>query len=223
MKIYFGNTLKLINEIEDNSIQSIITSPPYFCLRDYKHIDQIGLENQVDEYLEKLLQIWSIAKDKLKDDGLLFVNIDDTYYYPRPSEKKIWGMNANGDRRPGIKKHNEYQKSSLMAIPQKLIIKLIESGWIFRQQIIWQKPNCMPESTTTRFTRDYEVILMFSKSEKYKFNQLKEDMKTEDLTSPRGSKGTTKQSGLRGEKSKKNGIYKKYVGSLEYKQCVCNQ
>lgn len=203
MRIYQGDTLELMDKLENNSIQSIITSPPYFCLRDYEHPKQIGLENQVEEYLEKLIQIWNKAKKKLKKDGLLFVNIDDTYYYPRPNEMKIWGMNANGDRRPGIKKHNEYQKSSLMAIPQKLIIKLIEAGWIFRQQVIWQKPNCMPESTTTRFTRDYEVILMFSKSEKYKFNQLKEDMKTEDLTSPRGSRGTTQQSGLRGEESKK--------------------
>ncbi|ACZ07705.1 Modification methylase MboII [Sebaldella termitidis] len=203
MKLYHGNAVSLIDKIKDNSIQSIITSPPYFCLRDYEYPQQIGLEDQVEDYLTKLIQIWNTAKNKLKDDGLLFINIDDTYYYPRPGETKIWGMNANGDKRPGIKKHNEYRKSSLMAVPQKLIIKMIESGWIFRQQIIWQKPNCMPESTTSRFTRDYEAIFMFSKSENYKFNQLKEDMKTEDLSNPRGSNGTTKQSGRRNEENKK--------------------
>lgn len=204
MRIYQGDTLELMDKLENNSIQSIITSPPYFCLRDYEHPKQIGLEDQVEDYLNKLIQIWSMAKNKLKENGLLFINIDDTYYYPRPSETKIWGKNANGDKRPSIQKHEGYKKSSLMAVPQRLIIKMIESGWIFRQQIIWQKPNCMPESTTTRFTRDYESIFMFSKSENYKFNQLKEDMKTTDLSRPRGSKGSlTENSGRRGEKSKK--------------------
>ena len=204
MKLYHGNALEMIKKIENNSIQSLITSPPYFCLRDYGHINQIGLENQVEDYLNKLIKIWNVAKDKLRDDGLLFINIDDTYYYPRPTERKIYGMNANNDKRPGMKKHEEYKKSSLMAIPQKLVIKLIETGWIFRQQIIWHKPACMPESTTTRFTKDYEVILMFSKSEKYKFNQLKEEMKTTDLSRPRGSRGSLKEnSGRRNEESKK--------------------
>ena len=222
MKLYHGNALNMINKIENKSIQSIITSPPYFCLRDYEHVDQIGLENQVDDYLEKLIQIWSIAKDKLKDDGLLFINIDDTYYYPRPSETKVWGMNANGDKRPAIQKHEGYKKSSLMAVPQKLIIKMIELGWIFRQQIIWQKPNCMPESTTSRFTRDYESIFMFSKSENYKFNQLKEDMKTTDLSRPRGSKGSlTENSGRRGEKSKKT-EYERNMRSVWSINNVCS-
>ena len=79
MKLYHGNAVSLIDKIKDNSIQSIITSPPYFCLRDYEHPQQIGLEDQVEDYLTKLIQIWNTAKNKLKDNGLLFINIDDTY------------------------------------------------------------------------------------------------------------------------------------------------
>ena len=69
MKIFQGNVLETIDKIEDNSIQSIITSPPYFCLRDYEHPQQIGIESQVDDYLNKLIQIWNIGKNKLKDNG----------------------------------------------------------------------------------------------------------------------------------------------------------
>lgn len=214
MKIFQGNVLETIDKIEDNSIQSIITSPPYFCLRDYEHPQQIGIESQVDDYLNKLIQIWNIGKNKLKDNGLLFINIDDTYYYQREAEIKKWGINGNFTVRPAIKKHEKYIESSLFAVPQKLVIKMLESGWIFRQQIIWQKPNCMPESTEKKFTKDYEVIFMFSKSKFHKFNFLQEDMVTKDLSRPKGSKGMIPQAGRRNDEKSIKAEYKRHMRSV---------
>lgn len=204
IQIIYGDVFEKLKEVKEKSIQSIITSPPYFRLRDYGHENQIGWEESTKSYIENLGKVFQLCKEKLKDDGLLFIVISDTYYYPRPEEIKIWGKNGDGTLRPGIIKEEGYKKSSLLCIPQRLTIKLIELGYVFRQQIVWQKPRCMPESTKKRFTNDYEVVLMFSKKEKYKFNQLKEEMKTKDLNRPRGSKGVLKlNSGLRQEKSNK--------------------
>lgn len=206
-----------------SNIQSIITSPPYFNLRDYECDNQIGLENNIDDYLNGLKEVFEDCYQVLNKDGLLFVNIDDTYYYPRKREEMKWNKNARlGSYRPGIEQDDRYNVSSLMAIPERLVLMLIEIGFIFRQRIVWHKPSCMPESTKKRFTKDFEMVYMFSKSKNYKFNQLVEPMVTTDLSRPRGAKGSLTPhsgSGARNEKSKK----KDYVRNMRSVWSICEK
>jgi DNA modification methylase len=140
-KIYNEDCLETIAKMPDNFIQSIITSPPYFNLRDYGNDKQIGIESNYVEYLNKLLQVFLECKRVLKKDGLMFINIGDSY-----------------------------NNSSLLGIPDRLKILLIDNGLICRNDIIWHKPNAIPQSAKNRFSNDYERILMFSKSNSYLFN-----------------------------------------------------
>ena len=217
-KLINGNTLDEIKNIETKSVQSIITSPPYWALRDYGNDNQLGQEDSFQEYLDKLMIIFNDCKRVLKDDGLLFINISDTYsgtnskgsfIDPKYKDGRNGQIISKNSKIPGVK------KKSLIGIPQRLMILMIDSGWICRNTIIWHKPNAMPESVKDRFTADYEYIFMFSKKSKYKFNQIKEPMVTKDryqaqkgisiinkhssLIAIRGSKGTlgTKNQGNR--------------------------
>lgn len=201
-KLYNGDSLELIKELETKSIQAIITSPPYWGLRDYGHGKQLGLEEDYNEYLNKLFSLFDEGKRVLKDDGILFVNIADTYsgtckkgdyVDPKnPKGRKAQSKSSINQKVKGIK------RKSLTGIPQRFMIKMIDSGWILRNTIIWHKPNAMPHSIKDRFTVDFEYIYMFTKKPIYKFNQLKEKMKTFDRTPPRGSKGSfTPNNGLR--------------------------
>jgi DNA modification methylase len=140
-KIYNEDCLETMAKMPDNFIQSIITSPPYFNLRDYGNDKQIGIESNYVEYLNKLLQVFLECKRVLKKDGLMFINIGDSY-----------------------------NNSSLLGIPDRLKILLIDNGLICRNDIIWHKPNAIPQSAKNRFSNDYERILMFSKSNSYLFN-----------------------------------------------------
>ena len=179
--------------MEDNSIQAIITSPPYYLQRDYGHHEQIGLEADIDTYINNLVKVFSNCKDKLKDDGTLFINIADTYSGSNKGKGYVDIKRSKHNNTNIIyeasKKNTECRRKSLMAIPQRLAIAMIQSGWILRNQIIWNKPNAIPDSALDRFTTSYEVVLFFSKNEKYKFNTQYELAYTNDRSQPHGSKG----------------------------------
>jgi DNA modification methylase len=156
-KIYNENCLNTMSKMQEKFIQCIITSPPYFNLRDYGSKDQIGIENSFFDYLNNLLEVFTNAYRVLKDDGILFVNIGDTY-----TSKKVGNI----------------KRKTLIGIPDRFKIMMIDNGWICRNDIIWHKPNAMPSSAKDRFVNDYERIFMFVKSEKYKFNTQYEERKT---------------------------------------------
>lgn len=210
-EILCGDAFDMIETLDDNSVQSIITSPPYWGLRDYGVVGQIGLEQDFHEYLNKIVTLFDKCKRVLKNDGLLFVNLGDTYYGGgnNRGNSKTLSLKQRGNRggQGQVNMQFDYKlcsRKSMVGIPQRFMIMMIDNGWICRNQIIWRKPNAMPSSVKDRFSMDYEVIYMFSKKTKYKFNQQFEQMKTNDMSNPRGSKGAlTLNSGLRGEKSKK--------------------
>ena len=156
-KVYNENCLKTIESMPNNFIQSIITSPPYFNLRDYGTTTQIGIESNFNEYLDNIVNVFSKAKRVLKKDGIVFVNIGDTY-----ASKNIGSI----------------KRKTLLGIPDRFKILMIDNGWICRSDIIWHKPNAMPSSAKDRFVNDYERVFMFTKNEKYKFNTQYEDRKT---------------------------------------------
>lgn len=158
-------------------VQTCVTSPPYFGLRDYGHDGQIGLEETPSEFVAKLVEVFNLVRELLADDGTMWLNLGDSYAsggrggggaYMNERGDKAWGPRAglNGWRSPpaGLK-HKD-----LIGIPWRVAFALQEAGWYLRQDIIWQKPNPMPESVTDRCTKAHEYLFLLTKSERYYFD-----------------------------------------------------
>jgi len=160
--------------LPDNSIDCVITSPPYWSLRDYGVGGQLGLEPTFQEYIQKLCNIFDEVKRILKKEGTCWVNIGDTYSTVSGSMgKNKWSQPiysiADGSMPKKIK--TPLPDKSLCQIPSRFAIEMTNRGWILRNEIIWHKPNCMPSSAKDRFTVDFEKIFFFVKNKKYWFNQ----------------------------------------------------
>ena len=144
--IYQGDALEVLKQMPSESIDMCITSPPYWTMRDYGDKNQLGLEYTTSEFIDNLYNVFHELKRVLKDEGSLWINIRDTY--------------SKGVKRCGVK------NKSLSMIPERLIIKLLDDGWILRNDIIWHKPNAMPDSCKNRFTVDYEHLYFLTKKDK---------------------------------------------------------
>lgn len=142
IEIRVGDCRELLAAMPDRSVHCAVTSPPYFGLRDYGVDGQIGLEQTPDEFVAELVAVFREVRRVLRDDGTLWLNLGDTY---------------------GSSK-------SLKAIPWKVAIALSEDGWVLRQDIIWHKPNPMPESVKDRLTRSHEYLFLLAKNERYYFD-----------------------------------------------------
>lgn len=170
-KIFQGDSKHILSLMPPNSIQSIVTSPPYWGLRDYGIQGQLGLESTLDEYINALVSIFSEARRVLKSNGTFWLNLGDAYTSGnrtwRSSDKKNPARAmATRQRTPeGLK------SKDLLGIPWKLAFALQADGWYLRTEIIWNKPNAMPESVRDRPTRSHEYIFLFSKSQKYHYDQ----------------------------------------------------
>lgn len=149
--VLLGDALSMLSELDDDSVHTCVTSPPYYKLRDYGMEGQIGLEPSPEMYVKKLVEVFSEVRRVLRDDGTLWVVISDTYASKRFSEI-------------GCKSRD------LIGIPWMLAFALRSDGWYLRQDIIWSKPNAMPESVKNRCGRGHEYVFLFSKSEKYYFD-----------------------------------------------------
>ena len=168
-KIYQGDCLEVLKTFPDESINCVITSPPYFNLRDYQCKGQIGLESTYQEYLKKLIDIFNEIKRVLKKDGTCFVNIADSFCGNKvgnTSEK--WDKINNNNFKK--QKAKDILEKSLMAIPARFQIAMIDNGWICRNDLIWIKRNAMPESVQDRWKKAHEHIFFFTKSKKYHFD-----------------------------------------------------
>ena len=172
-------------------VQSCITSPPYYGLRDYGHDGQIGNELTPKEFIDNLVEVFACVWDVLKDDGTLWVNLGDTYSAGgRGAGSKIQSANKGSvtGNVLGTWKVDGYRPKNLLGMPWKLAFALQDFGWNLRQDIIWHKPNPMPESVTDRCTKAHEYFFLLSKSQKYYFDHnaikepVKEDWGTRDRT-----------------------------------------
>ena len=166
-KIYQGNVLDIIKNIDNESIDSVITSPPYWQLRDYGYPEQWGLESTYEEYLEHL---WSLIDEVfriLKQKGTVWVNLGDTYG-GNNSRASNNGRAEFGNPREAIV--NRGVSKCLTLIPHRFAIGCIERGWILRNDIIWAKRNGMPESIKDRFSKKHEYFFFMVKNEKYYFD-----------------------------------------------------
>jgi DNA modification methylase len=148
-RIIIGDAYEQLIKLPDANIDTVITSPPYFGLRDYGHWRQVGLESNVELWADRLLTICREIGRVLKPSGSLWLNLGDSF--------------SNHPRQGTPNK-------SLLLGPQRLALKLVRDGWLLRNQIIWAKPNGMPSSVTDRFSCKYEVILLLVRSRHYFFD-----------------------------------------------------
>jgi DNA modification methylase len=171
-----GDAFEALQDIERNSIHCTITSPPYFWLRDYGVLGQIGLEDSVSGYVAAITHVMSQVFEVLRPDGLLFLNLGDTYYSgrgkshgeDRKSTKRRFGLRAV-DKGGGL--GIGLQRKSAIGIPWRVAEEMCERGWILRSSIIWHREKCLPEAVKDRPRRSYEFVFMFAKSRYYYFNR----------------------------------------------------
>jgi len=165
-----GGARLALQRIPDNSIQCVVTSPPYWSLRDYGIEGQIGLEDSVYQYINTLVSVFREVRRVLKPDGTLWLNIGDSYTsggrtWRAPDKKnQARAMSIRPDTPEGLK------PKDLIGVPWRLAFALQQDGWYLRSDIIWHKPNAMPESVKDRPTRSHEYIFLFSKSERYYYD-----------------------------------------------------
>ena len=176
-KVRVGDNRQTIKELADKSVQTVVTSPPYFGLRDYGVDDQIGLESTPQAFVEELCRVFDEIWRVLKDDGTLWVNLGDSY-----AQSGQGGGGSYADQRPGWTKSPRkapegLRPKDLIGIPWRFAFAMQDRGWYLRSDIIWHKPNPMPESVTDRPTKSHEYIFLFSKSPKYFYDNeaIKED------------------------------------------------
>lgn len=177
VQIINGNVFDVLPTLPEKSFHTCITSPPYFGLRDYGMADQLGLEETPEEYVANMVKVFREVKRVLRDDGTLWLNIGDSYCnsngFARASvEYQREGRNnmpAN-DRKLDKLHATGLKTKDLIGIPWMLAFALRADGWYLRQDIIWHKPNPMPESVEDRCTKAHEYIFLFSKSSKYYFD-----------------------------------------------------
>jgi len=152
--------------IKDNSVNLCVTSPPYWALRDYGVKGQLGQEDDFHDYISNLITIFDEIKRVLTSDGSLYVNLGDTYAGTGHKKKLVDPKNTkgrNGQQRAKNSKVEGVQRKSLIGIPDRFKIAMIDRGWICRNEIIWQKPNAMPSPVKDRFTSSYEKIFFFNR------------------------------------------------------------
>ncbi len=175
-KLFEGDANHALKLIDDETVDCVVTSPPYFWLRDYGVEGQIGLEETVDGYVSSLYSIMKEVYRVLKKQGTLFLNLGDTYYSGKgkshgqdmKSKKRRFGLRVV-DKSGGM--DIGYQRKSIIGIPWRVAIRMCESGWVLRSPIIWHRDKCLPESVRDRPRRSYEFVFMFSKHRKYFFDR----------------------------------------------------
>jgi len=179
---YLGDTLEVLKSLPDKKYQCCITSPPYWGLRDYGVPGQLGLETTPEEYVAKMVEVFREVRRVLRDDGVLWLNLGDSYA-SRPQNDKF--ADPKAPRRTPFNRcrTNTLKPKDLIGTPWMVAFALRADGWYLRSDIIWEKPNPMPESVTDRPTKSHEYLFLLSKSEKYYYDQdaIREPHKREHL------------------------------------------
>lgn len=203
-RIIEGDCIEGMRTLADGSVNCCVTSPPYFGLRDYGHKGQIGLEETPDAYVQKMVEVFREVRRVLRDDGTLWLNLGDTYAANTSGGTAPQGGSS---ARPKIDA-TEYvarrisaglKPKDLVGIPWAVAFALRADGWYLRQDIIWHKPNPMPESVRDRCTKAHEYIFLLSKSERYYFDS--EAMQEPATSGATGNAATFKREGSKREQT----------------------
>jgi DNA modification methylase len=182
VRILEGDCRDILRTLPDESVHCIVTSPPYFGLRDYGVDGQMGLEATPEEFVAGMVAVFAACRRVLRDDGTLWLNIGDSYATSggpgwqgkngQRSDRRFTGTrNTVAMREQARTAYAGHKPKDLIGIPWMLAFALRADGWYLRQDIIWAKPNPMPESVTDRCTKAHEYIFLFSKSARYNFDQ----------------------------------------------------
>ena len=169
--ITHGDVRKVLQDVPSESIQCVITSPPYWGVRDYEVKGQIGAEPEIEQYVSDLISIFSQIRRILKPEGTFWLNIGNTYtsggrkWRDQDSKNKGRAMSYRPDTPQGLK------KKDLIGVAWMVALACQRDGWYLRNDIIWNKPNCQPESVKDRLTVSHEYLFLLTKSEKYYFDQ----------------------------------------------------
>jgi DNA modification methylase len=174
--IYQGNSVEVLRRLPSDSVNCVVTSPPYFWLRDYGVEGQIGMEETVDGYVQAISNVMDEVKRILKKEGTLFLNIGDTYY---SGKGKSHGKDKKSNkRRFGLREVDKsgglgigLQRKSIIGIPWRVALEMSSRSWVLRSPIIWHRENCLPEAAVDRPSRSYEQVFMFVKNRQYYFNK----------------------------------------------------
>lgn len=181
VQILIGDCRAVLSTMDAQSVQTCVTSPPYFGLRDYGVDGQIGLEPTPDAFVQELVSVFREVHRVLRDDGTLWLNLGDSYNTQPAgnispsgfSQTRPSRVSNNGDQetvKTGRRFVDSLKKKDLLGVPWRVALALQADGWYLRQDIIWHKPNPMPESVTDRCTKAHEYIFLLSKSERYYFD-----------------------------------------------------
>jgi DNA modification methylase len=185
--VFQGNAHSVLVDLPSNLFNCSITSPPYYWLRDYGVEEQIGQEETVEGYVNSIASVMDEVKRVLKDDGVLFLNLGDTYYSgkgesqgkDRKSSKRRFGLRAV-DKSGGL--GIGLRPKTIIGIPWRVAIEMTMRGWVLRSPIIWHREHCLPESVKDRPRRSYEYVFMFTKNRRYYFNRsILEKEEVEDM------------------------------------------
>lgn len=222
-EILTGDCREVLKTLPDNHFHTCVTSPPYFGLRDYGVDGQVGLEKTPEDFVNELVDVLRGVRRVLRDDGTLWLNLGDTYNnnpstsqipkreqgngsgaFQIPGEHQIQARPARPNKAQPLIEQG-IKKKDLIGIPWRVAFALQNDGWYLRQDIIWHKPNPMPESVRDRCTKSHEYIFLLSKSPQYFFDNgaIKEPSVTNDKRRPHGrgqeSVGGRPASGARGD------------------------
>jgi DNA modification methylase len=176
-EILLGDCIEQMRTLPDQSVHTCVTSPPYFGLRDYGHEGQIGLEETPDAFVAKLVEVFREVRRVLRDDGTLWLNLGDTY--AQKGGRGEQGATSARQGRANVKAQEKrasltppsgLKPKDLIGIPWRVAFALQSDGWYLRQDIIWHKPNPMPESVRDRCTKAHEYVFMLSKGPRYYFD-----------------------------------------------------
>lgn len=181
LQLHHGDCQDVLRSLPDASVECCVTSPPYFGLRDYGVEGQIGLEQTPDDYVQNLVEVFREVRRVLRDDGTLWLNLGDSYNAYNANRGASTSI-SDGTAGRGHPKHRQglttptLKNKDLIGIPWRVAFALQADGWYLRQDIIWHKPNPMPESVRDRCTKAHEYVFLLSKSARYYYdaNAIKE-------------------------------------------------
>ena len=200
-KVFFGDCRASMRQLiaDGVKVQVCVTSPPYYGLRDYGHDGQLGLEKTPEEYVSNMVEVFRLVRELLADDGTLWLNLGDSYYNYRPGKGQALVKQSVSNNKQDLpdtcarrgNKFDGLKEKDLIGIPWMVAFALRADGWYLRSDIIWHKPNPMPESVTDRPTKAHEYIFLMSKSQKYYYD-------AEAIKEPAKNWGARDRSQMRG-------------------------
>ena len=193
-ELILGDCTEALRTLEPESVQCCVTSPPYWGLRDYGHEDQIGMEPDPYAFVAKMVEVFREVRRVLKPDGVLWLNLGDTYAQRAATGRQ--GSNGSGDKRQrgastllrSRSRSAGLKPKDLIGVPWRVALALQDDGWWLRSDVIWHKPNPMPESVTDRPTKAHEYVFLLTKGQRYFY----------DARCDRGSRMSRIQAAARG-------------------------